>query len=70
MVMVNTVSWVQGDLQGQFGLGDRAAGLAFGLYGLGSAAGAVAAPPKIAVRSPKRPRIAGAATAPAAEPSP
>lgn len=44
MVMVNTVSWVQGDLQGQFGLGDRAAGLAFGLYGLGSAAGAVAAP--------------------------
>ena len=44
MVMVNTVSWVQGDLQGQFGLGDRSAGLAFGVYGLGSVAGAIAAP--------------------------
>lgn len=44
MVLVNTVGWVQGDLHGNLGLGDRSAAFAFAAYGLGSIAGAVAAP--------------------------
>jgi MFS family permease len=57
MVMVNTVGFVQGDL----GLGDRAAALAFAAFGAGSVGGALAAPALMAAAGDRGTMLGGCA---------